>query len=321
MKLPLTPSLFQSADVPALKRFLSARGEGTPPNYWLAGKSPVGTFQAVLDSPPPHHQLWHDPAGEVHALTWLCPEPPSTVDGEAKAWRVLAHPEHRKVPAIDAYIEHAESGLAALYGGQRSGINTAAYSLDTPLTNRLIANGYTKGHALDVLMLCPLNRNIAVPPTPAGMDLREFAPGTPGEIAQRAGAQSDAFAGVPEANAWSIENVHRFMRWAEGRADHHLVLAINNAEQAGRIVSFGLFVTDMVARVGELDPIGTRATYQRRGLSKLVLLHGLSRLREAGMQSAVVRTGTDNLAAIQTYRSVGFTVVDQLYSYSRGDVP
>ena len=86
MNFALTPSPFRpNTNVAALKRFLWARGDGDPPDYWHAGKSSVGTFQAVLDSPPSHHQLWRDSLGEVHALTWICPEAPATVEGEANA--------------------------------------------------------------------------------------------------------------------------------------------------------------------------------------------------------------------------------------------
>ena len=111
--------------------------------------------------------------------------------------------------------------------------------------------------------------------------------------------------------------MHRFVRWSEDRNDHHLVLALNKGADAGKIVSFALFVTDPTTLVGELDPVGTMTTHRRWGLSRLVLLRGLNWLQEAGMQSAVVRTGVDNLPAIATYSSAGFSVVDHLYTYNK----
>ena len=56
---------------------------------------------------------------------------------------------------------------------------------------------------------------------------------------------------------------------------------------------------------------------QRRGLAKAVLTRGLELMKEAGMQRAVVRTGSDNAAAIAAYTSVGFEITDHLLNYRK----
>lgn len=49
----------------------------------------------------------------------------------------------------------------------------------------------------------------------------------------------------------------------------------------------------------------------------MVLRDGLRRLREAGMRRAIVRTPSDNLAALALYRSVGFEPDHEQLSFRR----
>lgn len=308
----LTVRAFADADIPALKAFLHARDpEHAPPDYWHAGKSAVGTFQAVLDSPASHHQLWLDDTGDIHALTWVCPEPPATVEGAPKAWRHLAHPAYRAEADLSRAIHVAEQTLAG-----PTPIATAAYSGDAWLCARLREAGYRRGRVLDVYMSRNLYGTLPALAAPAGYEIRPFDPAH--DLTERAGAQRDAFAGVPaagepEADEWSINNVHRFTLWAEGREQCHLVAVT----PSGEVASFALFTVDSVLGVGELDPVGTRGTHQRRGLSRALLRAGLQYLQEAGMHRAVVRTGVANLSAIALYESVGFEITDYLYEYTK----
>jgi len=133
------------------------------------------------------------------------------------------------------------------------------------------------------------------------------------DIVQRAGVQSDAFAGQPEPGEWALENINRFLSWYDGRVDLDLVAV----SSGGEIASFAVFLIDRGTLVGELDPVGTRASHQRKGLSKAILLSGMQHMKSNGMKHVAVRTGVDNVPAIATYESVGFRVVDHLYRYTR----
>jgi ribosomal protein S18 acetylase RimI-like enzyme len=44
----------------------------------------------------------------------------------------------------------------------------------------------------------------------------------------------------------------------------------------------------------------------KKGVSKRAILHGLNHLKDIGMKYAYVDTGSNNLAAISLYSSVGF---------------
>jgi GNAT superfamily N-acetyltransferase len=257
-------------DLSRVKAFLQGRERWqSPPDYWTAGKSTVGTFQTVFDGPASHHRFWHDGSGAYHAYLWLHPEPSETIEGNGNSWRMLIHPEHRSAELAREVMAYAED------------------------------------------MQRRLSDPIGEPELPAGYTIRPLNAKT--DVVQRAGVQSDAFAGEPEPGEWALENTERFLRWYQGRDDLDLV-AVSNT---GEIASFAVFLVDPVTEVGELDPVGTRESHQRKGLSKAVLLSGLQYLRSKNMEVAVVRTGVRNAAAIHTYESVGFSVVDHLYRYTK----
>jgi GNAT superfamily N-acetyltransferase len=61
-------------------------------------------------------------------------------------------------------------------------------------------------------------------------------------------------------------------------------------------------------RIGMTDPVATHPDYQRMGLARALLLTGMRRLKERGMESAHLGTSGDNIAMQKTAESVGFTV-------------
>jgi ribosomal protein S18 acetylase RimI-like enzyme len=59
-------------------------------------------------------------------------------------------------------------------------------------------------------------------------------------------------------------------------------------------------------KVGYTDPIGAHPDFQRRGLSRALLLTGLRLLKERGMERAALSTWGGNIAMQKTAESVGF---------------
>ncbi len=295
-----------------MKDFL--RGRERPQSfldYWTAGKSTVGTFHTLFDSPSSHHKFWSDETGRYQAYLWLHPEPSDTIVGNENSWQMLIHPNERTRTLVDTVIACAEDELSKLVDENiaKGPIETVAYGEDTWLVSVLAAYGYARHEALEVYMRCSLDRVMDKPGLASGYTIRPLD--AENDTYQRAGVQSDAFAGEPEPGAWAIENVARFLRWYDGRDDLDLVATT----ACGEIASFAVFLVDPITLVGELDPVGTRAAHQRKGLSKAILFSGLQYLKSKNMEHAVVRTGVENTPAIRTYESVGFEVVDHLYRY------
>ena len=315
MTLKLTISDFRDVDdLPRVKAFLLGREPRLSlPDYWTAGKSAVGMYQTIFDSPTAHHKFWCDEEGTFHAYSWIHPEPRETVEANGNSWRMLIHPEVRTRELVSAMIASAEERLSKLADQRVAGtaMETVAYGEDNWLSIILNEHGYTRQEALDVYMRRSLDAEIEKPKVIDGYTIRPLD--GKDDVIQRSGVQSDAFAGEPEPSQWSIANTERFLTWYQGREDLDLV-AVNGA---GEISSFAVFLVDAGSLVGELDPVGTRTEHQRRGLSKAVLLTGLHYLKSKGMRQVAVRTGVGNTPAIRTYESVGFETVDILYRYTK----
>jgi ribosomal protein S18 acetylase RimI-like enzyme len=61
-------------------------------------------------------------------------------------------------------------------------------------------------------------------------------------------------------------------------------------------------------RVGYTDPVATHPDYQRRGLARALLLHGLRLLQERGVEEAWMGTSSENVGMLHTAQGVGFEV-------------
>ena len=306
----LTACDFQGvADLAKVKAFLTGREScASLPDYWTAGKSTVGTFQTIFDSPAAHHKFWCDANGDYQAYLWLHPTPIETISGNGNSWRMFMHPGVKTHGLGKAMISTAEAWLSAR---SELPVETVAYREDLWLSTLLEEHGYARQEVLDVYMHLQLDEPVKEPEEIDGYTIRPLA--VPLDVAQRSGAQSDAFAGKSEPDAWSLGNTARFLIWYEGREDLDLVAVTG----AGEIAAFAVFLVDQVTRSGELDPVGTRASHQGKGLSKALLLTGLRYLESKGMKQVAVRTGIENLPAIRTYQSVGFKVVDYLDRYAK----
>lgn len=211
-KLKLTLRDFQGIqDAPRVKEFLLGREQWLSlPDYWTAGKSTVGTFQTIFDSPPSNHRFWHDQNGKFHAYAWLCPETIETIEGDDNSWRMMIHPELRTAEFTSHVIVSAEQQLLSLIGENAAdkSIKTVAYGQDRWLAALLAENGYVKQNALEVYMQRSLDDTIDEPSLAGGYIIRPLD--TEKDLFQRAGVQSDAFGGQPEPGEWAIENTKRF---------------------------------------------------------------------------------------------------------------
>jgi ribosomal protein S18 acetylase RimI-like enzyme len=83
----------------------------------------------------------------------------------------------------------------------------------------------------------------------------------------------------------------------------------------GRFAAYCLCWPDDENRVGELEPVGTRTEFRRRGLGAAVCMFALRRWYEEGGRQAIVYCQTPPACAL--YESVGFRIHATLIGYSR----
>ena len=74
---------------------------------------------------------------------------------------------------------------------------------------------------------------------------------------------------------------------------------------------------DAANGVGELEPVGQRPGFRRRGLARAIVLEGLRRMKARGARTALVCFDGDNAPARRLYESVGFEVCSTIYTYSK----
>jgi ribosomal protein S18 acetylase RimI-like enzyme len=83
----------------------------------------------------------------------------------------------------------------------------------------------------------------------------------------------------------------------------------------GHFAAYCLMWPDDENRVGELEPVGVREEFRRRGLGAAVCTFALRRLHEEGGRQAIVYCVSDEACAL--YESIGFRRHATLVGYSR----
>lgn len=136
------------------------------------------------------------------------------------------------------------------------------------------------------------------PVVPAGYHLTTMA--EYGDFASRSAAHRSAF-----RPSRFTDHVYRVVRQTTPwRADLDCV-AVASGES---VAAYALAWLDERNRVGELEPVGTHADHQRRGLGRAVCLYALQRLRAAGAERALVGSRGDDAYPVprRLYESIGF---------------
>lgn len=103
--------------------------------------------------------------------------------------------------------------------------------------------------------------------------------------------------------AMTDERRQRTLRAPGYRPDLDLVVEAPD----GRVAAFAILWLGPESggrRDGQFEPVGTQPVFQRRGLSRALLLEGMRRLRAAGATHAIVETENTRAAANALYGSV-----------------
>ncbi len=85
----------------------------------------------------------------------------------------------------------------------------------------------------------------------------------------------------------------------------------------GTFAAFCITWLDSTNGIGLFEPVGTHKAYQRKGLGRALMAHGLQFMRQRGMQVAQVGSETDNAASNALYRAIGFEPKYSVTSYRK----
>jgi ribosomal protein S18 acetylase RimI-like enzyme len=234
-------------------------------------------------------RVWRD-SGRSVAWSWL-KEDQALLDFDVRRDRlelldeILAEPDARTAVAF----EDDEEVRAAL---ERHGFRRAE---DAKLNRQ--------GSLLHFLAR-DLDEAPELPPLPEGFRYRTVEPG---DLPERVAIHRDV---------WEPSRVSE-TSFAAVQASWPYRSSLDCVVEApdGRFAAYCLVWPDDENRVGELEPVGVREEFRRRGLGTAVCTFALRRLYEEGGRQAIVYCVTD--AACGLYESIGFRRHATLAGYSR----
>ena len=184
---------------------------------------------------------------------------------------------------------------------------------DTATIEFLKAEGFIKQDSYTVRLIRPLDEPIPTPALPSGFTIRHGL--DEHRVEDYVAMHREAFG----TTYMTVEERLTFMR--DPAYIPELDLIVVSPED--------IFAAFCVCRIdqqenawnnlkeGWTDPIGTRPIFQRRGLARAALLVGLRQLRSYGMDTALVGTGSWNIATQRLCQSVGFRLLYNIVWYTK----
>ena len=245
--------------------------------------------------------IWEDDAG---IAAWLLIGP------RHKAFDAQIRPDLRGNSLERTVLMHGADRLVALmkkHNIESDRIYADAFQCDTTRSRLLFELGWElEARSTYILNRVPLE-DIGEPVLPEGYKIRAVK-GVE-EAATVAGVHSAAF----EKAAWTPDLYRKVMESPGYAAERELVIEAPDGTLAGFTVTW----YDKLNKTGYFEPVGVHKDFQRRGLGRALLLHGMRQMVAAGMKFATVANFKDNIAARQLYKSCGFKPWYELDSYSK----
>ncbi len=226
-------------------------------------------------------RLWND-GDHVVAWSWL--------KAATGALEVDVHPDHRDL--LDEIL--AEPAARTAF----------AFEDDKELRAALVRRGFTRpGKALHFLVR-ELRDPPVMPGLPVGFRCRTVEEA---DLAERVAVHRDVWA-PSRVTESSYSNV--MAAWPYRSSLDCVVEAPDR-----RFAAYCLVWPDDENRVGELEPVGVRGEFRRRGLGTAVCTFALRRLYEDGGRQAIVYCVSEPACGL--YQSLGFRIHASLVEYSR----
>ncbi|HEX3075950.1 MAG TPA: GNAT family N-acetyltransferase [Lachnospiraceae bacterium] len=111
------------------------------------------------------------------------------------------------------------------------------------------------------------------------------------------------YAALPTGNEITNEMYLDYMSSDDARNVIDYVVVDKNTD---KMIGYYSWWLDVTSNTAMLNPVACIESHRKKGVSKRAILHGLNHLKVIGMNYAYVDTGSNNLAAISLYSSVGF---------------
>ncbi|MBA2676924.1 MAG: GNAT family N-acetyltransferase [Ktedonobacteraceae bacterium] len=258
-------------------------------------------------------RFWYQENGEALAL--------GIIDGNEIV--CLLHPNFR---THERYLMVRQWGLqrvkerAQQQGENQYEVWEEASDDDLETVNFLEREGYERREMYFHCYHRPLIEPVPAPVLPTGFVIRPIAGEAEAEM--RAALQRDAF--LPKGSKTYEEGTLRqlaVMKMPQYNPQLDLMVMAPDGTPAAGCICW----VDPVNHVGLFEPVGTRPQFRRQGLATALMLGGLQRLRERGMQAALVigthpgkeEKNTEFTSSRFVYEAVGFRLLHRMYTYHK----
>lgn len=245
--------------------------------------------------------LWENEAGEL--LGWV------TSLVQYAEYDLFMHPSQRGTPLEREMIAWIEERLSSQVEPSHSATLETGTVFEEDMFRRavLVERGYVAKPHL-VLFSQPLGA-LPSPTLPSGFSFLPFL--TPADADKRTSVHVSAFVTSRMTEAY----YQQFMATAPSYRPENDVVSVE--ESSGLFTSFAMTWHDDILKRGEFEPVGTRATHQRRGLGRATLYEGLRRMKQSGMTEATVCCDATDAGTIAFYESAGFIQRANVFIYSK----
>ena len=199
--------------------------------------------------------------------------------------------------------------------GESVELRTSCRGCYTERLALLERHGFVREEQCTLHMVRPLDEAIPTPQVPTGFAIRQVA----GEH------EAEALVALHRA-AFGTENMTvedrlSWMRVPEYDPELDLVAVAPDGTLAAYAFCSLSQEENAISgrRDGYTDPLATHPAFQRRGLARALLLTGFGLLKQRGVETARLSTGSWNTAMQETARSVGFRVDSTTAFFAKRD--
>jgi len=198
--------------------------------------------------------------------------------------------------------------------GKTQTLDASTLETDQPRLAFLERHGFQRQEESSILMRRPLDEPIPDPVLPPGFTIRPMA----GE------AEIEAYVALHRAAFGTGNMTVAYRRTIMSAPDFipelDLVAVAPNGDLAALCVC-QIFPDDSPRADGKkegwTDPVATHPSYQRLGLAKALMLHGMRLLKKRGIDTAILGTSSKNTAMQRTAEAIGFRVASNTLMYCK----
>ncbi len=210
-------------------------------------------------------------------------------------------------------IAWGERAYRDRFHGQTTALTSSAFDTQPDRVALLEQYGFIREAEHVVYMERDLAQPLPAPRLPPGFTLRPVQ-----------GADEDAAWVALHRAAHGTQNMTvDYRRAMTAQPDYDPALDLVAVAPDGTLAAyvFGAYNKEEIAlcgrKIGFTDPVATHPAYQRRGLARALLLEGLRRLQQCGLQVARLGTSSENPAMQAAAHAAGFRVVDRAWHYAK----